>query len=134
MTGFFDRLWGKKQQPEPEPDRELTVMQPIEVPEIGAVDLKNKLASAEPPVLIDVREPYEWADGGIPGALQIPMNTIPDRLGELPRDRDIVAYCHVGQRSYVVAEFMLRNGFSRVSSLDGGIAAWQMLKWKEGKS
>jgi rhodanese-related sulfurtransferase len=127
MSGFFDRLWGKSQPPkppEPEPDPELQVMAQIVVPEITAKELKSKLAEPEPPFVLDVREPYEWADGGIPGAAQIPMNSIPGRLAELPRDREIVAYCHVGQRSWVVAEFLLRQGFTRVSSLDGGIAAW----------
>jgi rhodanese-related sulfurtransferase len=134
MSGFFDRLWGKSPPPEPpQPDPELNVMPDITVPEIGPTELRDKLAGPEPPFLVDVREPYEWADGGIPGAAQMPMNSIPDRLAELPRDREIVAYCTVGQRSWAVAEFLLRQGFARASSLDGGIIAWQMMKAAEKK-
>jgi rhodanese-related sulfurtransferase len=134
MSGFFDRLWGKSPPPEPpKPDPELNVMPEITVPEIGPMELRGKLAEPEPPYVVDVREPYEWADGGIPGAAQMPMNSIPGRLAELPRDREIVAYCAVGQRSWAVAEFLLRQGFARVSSLDGGIVAWQMMKAAEKK-
>jgi len=109
-------------------------MQPVAVPEIGALELKARLASDAPPLLLDVREPYEWTDGGIPGAVPMPMNSVPNRLAELPRDREIVAYCSVGQRSWAVAEFLLRNGFSRVSNLDGGMAAWEMLQWRDKMS
>jgi rhodanese-related sulfurtransferase len=133
MPGFFDRLWGKEPEPEPEPDPELAVSPFMEVHEVGALELKTKLASEEPPLLLDVREPYEWQDGGIPGAVQMPMNTVPQRMNELPRDREIVAYCEVGERSWLVADFLMRNGFSRVSNLGGGMIAWQMLKWRENK-
>ena len=95
------------------------------------MDLQTRLASDAPPLLIDVREPYEWEDGGIPGAMQMPMNTVPDRLAELPYDREIVIYCEMGQRSWAVAEFLLRNGFNHVTNLDGGMVAWRMLKWRE---
>lgn len=114
---------GQDPQPEPEPDPELQVLPDSPVPEISAKELKALLASPEPPFLLDVREPFEWLDGGIRGATQIPMNSIPARLDELPRDRAIVAYCHLGERSWYVAEFLLRNGFSQVSSLAGGIEA-----------
>ena len=127
MSDFFDRLWGNDKQsakPEPAPEPDLQVSPAVAVPEITARALKLWLASPEPPFLLDVREPYEWRDGGIPGAVQIPMNTVPEHLIELPRDRPIVAYCHLGQRSWVVAEFLLQHGFSRVSSLAGGTAAW----------
>ncbi|MBI3761580.1 MAG: rhodanese-like domain-containing protein [Chloroflexi bacterium] len=124
MSDFFDRLWGKAQQPPPEPDPDLPLISQTNVPETSAKELKALLASPEPPFVLDVREPYEWPDGVIPGAAQIPMNSIPARLDELPRDRAIVAYCHIGERSWYVAEFLLRNGFTNVSHLTGGIEAW----------
>ncbi len=95
--------------------------------EISAQELATLLQSQEPPLLIDVREPFELASGAIPGAVNMPMSTVPERLAELPRDRPIVTYCHIGERSWVVAQFLLRRGFRDIKSLRGGIEAWSSL-------
>jgi len=100
----------------------------IQVPEINAQQLKDMIESAAPPFLLDVREAWEVARGIIPGAVHIPMNSIPDRLNELPTDQPIVVYCAAGGRSYAVAEFMLQQGFSQVTNLAGGISAWTQLR------
>lgn len=76
------------------------------------------------PLLLDVREPWEYERCHIEGAVLLPMNTLPARLAELPRDRDIVVICHHGVRSYHVARFLDRHGFSRVINLAGGVDAW----------
>ena len=96
--------------------------------EISAHDLKAMLAAPEPPFVLDVREPYETAYGIIPGAQLLPMNTIPMRLKELPPDRTIVVVCHLGERSWVVAQFLARRGLADVKSLRGGIEAWKAIK------
>jgi rhodanese-related sulfurtransferase len=96
----------------------------LQVIEIDARDLQAMLESPDPPFLLDVREDWEVAGGQIPGAVHIPMNLLSDRLGELPRDRRIVVYCAVGQRSYMVAEYLLYQGFKDAANLDGGIMAW----------
>ena len=100
-------------------------MNPQEIP---ANDLKAMLAAPEPPFVLDVREPYETAHGIIPGAHLMPMNTVPARLQELPKDRTIVVYCHLGERSWAVAQFLARRGLAEVKSLRGGIEAWQAAK------
>jgi rhodanese-related sulfurtransferase len=104
----------------------------IKVPEIGAIKLNEMLASNNPPYLLDVREQWEVSRGMIPGAAHIAMNTIPDRLADIPQDKPIVVYCAVGARSYAVAAFLLENGFKDVMSLEGGIGVWAMTQAKRG--
>lgn len=75
-------------------------------------------------VLLDVREPWEREAAQIEPSLHIPMNDVPDRLAELPKDRPIVVYCHHGTRSQAVAGYLEGEGFENVLNLDGGIDAW----------
>ena len=96
----------------------------LQVPEINVRQLQDLLAGPNPPQLIDVRENVEVARGMIPGAVHIVMNSIPDRLAEIPRDKPVVIYCATGARSYAVAAYLLENGFADVKNLDGGIVAW----------
>ena len=77
-------------------------------------------------VLLDVREPYERQMASIVPSLHIPMNEVPDRLGEIPRDRQVVVYCHSGVRSSMVAAFLETSGFESVANLSGGIDAWSV--------
>jgi rhodanese-related sulfurtransferase len=93
--------------------------------EISAQQLETMLKAEQPPLVIDVREPVELARGFIPGSVHIPMGAIALRLDELPHDRTIVVYCHLGERSWSVAHFLARRGFREVKSLHGGIEAWQ---------
>jgi len=76
------------------------------------------------PLLLDVRENWEFATCNIDGSTLIPMNTIPARMQELDDDAEIVCICHHGARSMNVAAFLERNGFSHVTNLTGGIHAW----------
>ena len=95
--------------------------------EIDAKSLQQRLASPNPPVLLDVRQPPEIAaEGAIEGALLIPMNELPARLGELPAGREVVAVCARGQRSYNVANWLRQQGRSAVS-LQGGMIQWKAL-------
>jgi adenylyltransferase/sulfurtransferase len=96
------------------------------IPEIDAPTLATRLASEEPPFLLDVREPWEWAAGNLEdrGARLIPIAELGDRLHELPRDRDIVVVCRVGERSAWVAGRLLEGGFPRVANLRDGLKAW----------
>lgn len=83
---------------------------------------------AQPPVLLDVREPweFEFASIRIDGlhTLHIPMNTVPDRLTELDAAQPVICICHHGMRSAQVVAFLERQGFDTVYNLAGGIAAW----------
>ena len=96
--------------------------------EISAQQLEVMLKAEQSPVVVDVREPFELAQGVIPGSINIPMGAIALRLAELPRDRVVVIYCHLGERSWSVAQFLARCGFCEVKSLHGGIEAWQAFK------
>jgi rhodanese-related sulfurtransferase len=75
-------------------------------------------------LLLDVREPDEFAICRIEGSREIPMRQIPENLASLPRDRLILALCHHGRRSMRVTEFLRANGFPQVTSVMGGIDAW----------
>lgn len=74
-------------------------------------------------VLVDVREPDEWAEGHLVGAVHIPLGTLRSRLTELPRDKEIVVYCRSGQRSYYACRILLQHGF-RARNLSGAYLTW----------
>jgi rhodanese-related sulfurtransferase len=78
----------------------------------------------EKPVLLDVREKWEFDIARLDGAKHVPMNTIPARQEELDRDSETVVICHHGGRSMQVAMFLERAGFGRVYNLAGGVDAW----------
>ena len=88
--------------------------------------LQQWLADRErkPPVLLDVREPWEFRTCRIEGSMLAPMNTIPARAQELDPGTDTVVICHHGVRSYQVGLFLERNGFSNLYNLQGGVNAW----------
>ena len=81
-------------------------------------------AGRKPPVLLDVREPWEYQTCRIEGSTLAPMNTIPARAQELDPDTETVVICHHGARSFQVALFLERNGFSNLYNLQGGVNAW----------
>ncbi len=96
------------------------------VPEIDAATLAERLAADAPPFLVDVREPWEWAVGSLAkhGARLIPLGELAERLGGIPRDRQVVVYCRSGQRSLVGARAIAESGRGPVASLRGGVVAW----------
>jgi adenylyltransferase/sulfurtransferase len=76
--------------------------------------------------LVDVREPYEWAIGRLPGARLVPLDTLQDEVESLDRDAELVMYCHHGMRSDMAAEWLREQGFRRVRNLIGGIDRWSV--------
>ena len=93
--------------------------------EINADQLRTLLASTTPPLLLDVREPWEHATAHIPGSTLIPMNEIPARAHqELDEDAPILVLCHHGARSLSVATWLRQQGFDKAQSVSGGIDAW----------
>ena len=78
----------------------------------------------EKPVLLDVREPWEFDRARIAGSLHVPMREVPGRLAEIDPDKEVVAICHHGGRSMQVAMFLEKNGFSKVHNLVGGVDGW----------
>lgn len=76
------------------------------------------------PVLLDVRENWEYALCHLEGSTQFPMNEIPQRFAELDEDAEIVVICHHGMRSYQMGVFLEGQGFCHVNNLAGGVDAW----------
>jgi rhodanese-related sulfurtransferase len=81
-------------------------------------------ASRSRPLLLDVREPWEYETARIEGSKLVPLGEVATRLGELAQDQDVVAICHHGGRSMQVAMFLEKNGFAKVHNLSGGMDAW----------
>lgn len=94
--------------------------------EIHAADLAQWLADpARPrPLLLDVREPWEAQICQIAGSELIPMRAVPDELHRIETDRPIVCICHHGRRSAHVAMYLMRQGYSDVYNLAGGVDGW----------
>jgi rhodanese-related sulfurtransferase len=96
-------------------------MQHITAPELAAW-LADP--ARQRPLLLDVRENWEFETCHIADSTQIPMHLVPIRVSELIDDAEIVCICHHGARSMQVAAFLERNGFSNITNLTGGIHAW----------
>lgn len=97
-------------------------MRQLTAPEVAA--LISDASATDKPVLLDVREPWEFQTCHIEGSRAMPMNTIPAQVEQLDRNATIVCICHHGMRSMRVASFLEANGFNRVINLTGGIHAW----------
>ncbi len=87
-------------------------------------EVKRRLGKGDSLLLLDVREPVEYAICKLPDSKLIPLGQIPDRVRELDSAQDIILYCHHGVRSLQAAQFMREAGFKRVWSMKGGIEAW----------
>lgn len=87
-------------------------------------ELKHRIDAGAPPVILDVREPWEYALCALPGSQHIPMGQIPERLAELDRDAEIVVVCHHGARSQMTAQYLGAHGFAHLHNLTGGVDAW----------
>lgn len=94
------------------------------VPGVDVKQLRDRLAAEPTPFLLDVREPWEYREGHVPGAQLIPLGELEQRVNEVPRNRSILAICHSGQRSLAAAGYLLHLGYTSVSNVDGGTAAW----------
>ena len=92
--------------------------------EISVTELSGRRERGDELVVLDVRDPDEIEIAALSGTLDIPMPEIPQRLGEIPRESEIVVLCHTGRRSAHVAQFLAQNGFARVANVRGGIDAW----------
>jgi sulfur-carrier protein adenylyltransferase/sulfurtransferase len=92
--------------------------------EITPVTLAARLERGEGPLLLDVREPHEWAIARLPGARLVPLNSLPDALDGLDRSEEIIVYCHHGLRSAAAVDWLREQGFDRARNLVGGIDRW----------
>jgi rhodanese-related sulfurtransferase len=84
--------------------------------------------------ILDVRTQAEWDEFHLQGATLIPLDQLSGRLGEVPRDRDILVVCRSGGRSQNGRDVLIQNGYTRVTSLSGGLTAWSAMDYPiEGK-
>jgi len=95
----------------------------LQVPEISARELKNRLDKGEDIYILDVREPHEYQICNINGHL-IPLGELPRRVHELDSAREIVAHCKSGKRSAQAVDFLKQAGFRKIYNLHGGILSW----------
>lgn len=93
-----------------------------DVPEVNVAEAQQRQAQGA--LMLDVREPEEWASGHVPGATHIPLGELGRRLADLPRDRELLTVCARGNRSARAAELLQQAGYGRVASVSGGIVAW----------
>ena len=98
------------------------------VPEVGVEAVAARLGSEDAPVVLDVREPDETAEGHLPGAVLVPRARLEQRIERLvPREREIVVYCESGVRSLLAGRTLRELGYDRVSSMAGGFGRWSDL-------
>jgi rhodanese-related sulfurtransferase len=74
--------------------------------------------------VLDVRTPQEFAEGHVPGAVNVPYDQVASRLAEVPKDKDIVLYCRSGRRAGLAADVLAASGYTRLSHLEGDMPAW----------
>jgi phage shock protein E len=92
---------------------------------IGPEDLDDMMREQKDFLLLDVRTPQENAAQAIEGSRLIPLQDLGNRVSELPRDKEIVVYCRVGNRSAYACSYLSKLGF-KVKNLEGGIMLWNM--------
>ena len=96
------------------------------IPILTPAELRDALEASRPPLLVDVREDWEWAVSSLEekGAIHLPLKELEARMDELPRDRDLVLYCRSGARSHRGGQLLRDAGFPRVRNLAGGLERW----------
>ena len=87
-------------------------------------ELAERLAREPDLVVVDVREPAEWADGHVAGARHVPMRQVAARIAEIPRDRRVAITCAGGTRSSLVGSLLLARGFTDLLNVWGGMTGW----------
>jgi rhodanese-related sulfurtransferase/glyoxylase-like metal-dependent hydrolase (beta-lactamase superfamily II) len=95
---------------------------------VSAPMVAEELASADPPLLLDIRNPREWATKHIEGSVNIPLNHLQERMAEVPRDRRVAVHCAGGYRSSIAASVLHQYGITHLIEMAGGLAAWEAAK------
>ena len=111
----YNEFCGIRGEEEPESD--------LQVPEITARELKERLDQGDDIFILDVREPHEYQICNLKGHL-IPLGELPRRVHELDSAREIVAHCKSGKRSAQAVDFLRQAGFRKIYNLRGGILSW----------
>jgi rhodanese-related sulfurtransferase len=119
VMGYLD---GGMASLEPRPD----LVWPTE--RLSAAMVAEELACADPPLVLDIRNPLEWQIGHIPKSVNIPLNRMQERLAEVPRGRRIAVHCAGGYRSSIAASILQQYGITNLIEMAGGLAAWEAAK------
>ena len=103
------------------------------MPSVSAAELNEKMKQPKRPLVLDVRQPDEFRTGHIIGAKLIPLSELGRRLGELPKDKEIVCVCASGSRSSSATKMLMRAGYNAVN-MKGGMTSWSYtgLSMKKG--
>jgi rhodanese-related sulfurtransferase len=94
------------------------------IKEIDASDLQTRITRGDDFILLDIRSAGELAQGVLPDSEHLPMHLIPMRLSDLPKDKDVILYCHSGARSYHACAYLAQQGYDNAINLRGGILGW----------
>ena len=97
---------------------------------VSAAVAAERLAAggAKSPLAVDVRTPREREERSIPGSVSVPLNQLLERIADVPTDRPLLLFCAGGYRSSIAASLLMRHGFTAISEIAGGIAAWETAK------
>jgi rhodanese-related sulfurtransferase/glyoxylase-like metal-dependent hydrolase (beta-lactamase superfamily II) len=95
---------------------------------VSVLIVAEQLAAADPPLVLDVRSPREWATKHIEGSVNLPLNHLQERIAETPRDRRIAVHCAGGYRSSIAASILHQYGITNLIEMAGGLAAWDAAK------
>ncbi|HEY8346660.1 MAG TPA: rhodanese-like domain-containing protein [Symbiobacteriaceae bacterium] len=95
------------------------------VQNITTAELEQRLKSGEKLTIIDVREPWEYAEGHIPGSLLRPLGQIQNWAQEFQKDQPLILICRSGGRSAQAYQYLAAQGFTNLKNVDGGIVAWR---------
>ncbi|MAE75582.1 MAG: hypothetical protein CMJ85_01780 [Planctomycetes bacterium] len=119
----FDNVVGFLKDGAPSLGQEPSCLRRTELP--TPADLDKALSSSQPPVVLDVRTRREWNNGRIRGSLNVPLQELLGRLGDVPLNLPMIVHCETGYRSTIAASMLRANGGEDVGDLAGGIVAWQ---------
>ncbi len=98
----------------------------VDIPQLSSRELAARLASGRAPVILDVREPWEYEIAHLPGSRLVPLVDLQRAVRSLNKNDDYVVICHRGMRSELAAGWLQTNGFKHVSNLEGGIDSWSL--------
>ena len=94
------------------------------VPSVSVQEAAEMQGGETGALIVDVREPNEYAQIRARGARLLPLGQLNGRIGDLPRDREVLLMCRTGGRSQNATKFLAANGFENVTNVNGGIMAW----------
>jgi len=92
---------------------------------VSAPMVAEELEGADAPLVLDIRNPREWATKHIGGSVNIPLNHLQERMAEIPRNRRIAVHCAGGYRSSIAASILHQYGITNLIEMAGGLAAWE---------